>query len=210
MAVLHKLASQLNRKDERPNIDLARELMEENNIEGIQEIVENLANPNKKIKSDCIKVVYEIGRVKPELICDYAEIFIDLLKSPNNRLVWGAMQILSTIAEMSAIVLMKHLDSIQLAIKTGSVITTDKGVITLAKLAAVNEQNHKRIFPFLIEHLKTCRTKEVPQHAETTLIAITDETKDEFLKVLIEREPYMTKPQGRRIHKIFRHLGELT
>lgn len=210
MTVLTKLASQLNRKDERPNIELARELMEANDIEGIQVIVENLANPNKKIKTDCIKVIYEIGRVKPELISDYAEMFIDLLKSTNNRLVWGAMQVLSTIAEISAIALMKHLHTIKLPVKIGSVITADKGILTLAKLATVNEQNRERIIPFLIEHLKTCRTKEVPQHAESTLMAITYETKDEFLKVLAEREPYMTKPQGRRIQKIYRQLEELS
>lgn len=184
--------------------------MEENSIEGAQEIVENLSNPNKKIKSDCIKAAYEIGRVKPELISDYAEIFLDLLKSPNNRLVWGAMQVLSTIAEISAIALMNRLHDIKLAIKIGSVITADKGILTLATLATVNEQNHERIFPFLIEHLKTCRTKEVPQHAESILMAITYETKDEFLKVMAEREPYMTKPQGRRIQKIYRQLAELT
>ena len=208
MTVLTNLASQLNRKDERPNIELARELMETNNIEGIQEIVENLANPSRKIKVDCIKVVYEIGKVKPELISDYAEIFINLLKSPNNRLVWGAMQVLSTIAEISAIALMKHLHTIKLAVKIGSVITTDKGILTLAKLAAVYEQNHKRIFPFLIEHLKTCRTKEIPQHAESTLVAVTTETKDEFLNVLREREPYMTKPQAKRVQRIYRQLLE--
>ncbi|MDN4494780.1 hypothetical protein [Ureibacillus aquaedulcis] len=206
MTVLTKLASRQDRKDERPNIELARELMENNNIAGIQEIIENLASHNRKIKTDCIKVAYEIGRVKPELICDYAEIFINLLKSPNNRLVWGAMQVLSTIAEISAIALMKHLHTIQLAVKTGTVITTDKGILTLAKLATVNDYNCEVIFPFLIEHLKTCRTKEIPQHAESILIAVTNETKSEVLHVLKEREPYMTKPQARRIHKIYRQL----
>jgi len=209
MTVLTKLASQLNRKDERPNIELARELAGANSVEGIQEIVENLVNPNRKLKADCIKVAYEIGRVKPELICDYAEIFIALLKSPNNRLVWGAMQVLSTLAEISAITLMKHLNAIEHAIKTGSVITADKGILTLAKLAAVNEQYQERIVPFLIEHLKSCRTKEIPQHAESILLAITSKTKDEFLKVLEEREQYLTKPQARRVQKIYRTLAEL-
>lgn len=210
MTVLTRLASQLDRKDERPNIELARELMEYNNIAGIQEIIENLASRNKKMKIDCIKVAYEIGRVKPELICDYAEMFIDLLKSPNNRLVWGAMQVLSTIAEISAITLMKHLHTIKQAVKSGTVITTDKGILTLAKLAAVNEYNHKTIFPFLIEHLKTCRTKEIPQHAESILMAVTNETLTEFLNVLKEREPYMTIPQTRRVQNIYSQLVAYT
>ena len=208
MTVVTKLASQLDRRDERPNIELARELVERNDIEGIQEIVENLVSPNKKIKTDCIKVVYEIGRVKPELISDYAEIFIHLLKSSNNRLVWGAMQVLSTIAEISSIVLLKNLPAIKQAIKFGSVITADKGVLTLAKLAAVNQQNQEQIMPFLIAHLNSCRTKEVPQHAESILIAISSDTKEAFLKVLRERETYMAKPQARRVHRIFRQLED--
>jgi len=208
MTVVTKLASQLNRRDERPNIELARELMDQNDVEGIQEIVENLVSPNKNIKSDCIKVAYEIGRVKPELISDYAEIFIHLLKSPNNRLVWGAMQVLSTIAEISSITLMKNLHSIKGAIKYGSVITADKGILTLAKLAAGNQQNQEQIMPFLIAHLKSCRTKEVPQHAESILMAITADTNETFLNVLREREPYMTKPQARRVHRIFRLLED--
>lgn len=208
MTVLTKLASQLDRKDERPNIELARELLESNNIAGIQEIIENLAGRNQKIKSDCVKVAYEIGKVKPELICDYAEIFIDLLKSTNNRLVWGAMQVLSTIAEISAITLMKHLHTIKLAVKAGTVITTDKGILTLAKLATVSDYNRKAIFPFLIEHLKTCRTKEIPQHAESILLAVAnDEMKVQFLNVLKEREPYMTKPQAKRVQKIYSRLA---
>ena len=204
MTVVTKLASQLKRRDERPNIELARELVECNDIEGIQEIVENLVSSNKKIKTDCIKVVYEIGRVKPELISDYAEIFIHFLKSSNNRLGWGAMQVLSTIADISSIALMKNLSTIKRVVKLGSVITSDKGILTLAKLATVNEQNREQIVPFLIEHLKSCRTKEVPQHAESIMMAITDDNREAFLNVLRERVVYMTKPQARRVHKIFR------
>ncbi|HWK23013.1 MAG TPA: hypothetical protein VNS08_08285 [Ureibacillus sp.] len=206
MTVLTKLASQLDRNDEIPNIELAQELVEANDIEGIQEIIENLKNKNKNIQSDCMKVAYEIGRLNPNLISDYAEIFIELLKSSNNRLVWGSMQVLSTIAEVNAASLMGNLHAIKLAIKTGSVITIDKGILTLAKLATVNETNNEQIIPFLIEHLKTCRTKEVPQHAESTLIAITDKMKEEFLNVLMEREPYMTKPQQKRVQKIYKQF----
>ncbi|KGR79414.1 hypothetical protein CD29_06895 [Ureibacillus manganicus DSM 26584] len=205
--MVNRLASQLDRRDEEPNIELAHELASEENKVGIIEIIDNLSNKDKKIRHDCIKVTYEIGQVKPELISDYAIKFVGLLRSRDNRMVWGAMQALATIAHLKADLLMKQLHEIQLAVKNGSVITVDKGIITLAKVAASNKEKNERIFPFLIEHLKKCRTKEVPQHAESTCIAVNDENKEEFLQVLREREPYMTEPQRKRIAKLIKSVG---
>ena len=204
---IKKISSQLDRKDEEPNIELAHELVNENNHEGINEIIQNLSNKDKKIQQDCIKVSYEIGEVKPELIGEYALIFIELLKSRNNRMVWGAMTALSTIAGVSSEIIMVHIEDLFATMKTGSVITVDKGVLTLGKLAAVSKQNNELIFPFLLTHLETCRPKEVPQHSESTIIAVTDDNKETFLNVLKERESDLTPPQLKRIKKIYKVLG---
>lgn len=202
MTVLIHLASSLARKDERPNIQLAHELAQNQDIEGIQEIIENLRNKDKKIKSDCLKVAYEIGRTNPELISDYAQIFIDLLKSADNRMVWGSMQVLSTLAFDSSQTLLKNLPAITTAIKKGSVITVDKGILTLAKLASISHETNEHIFPYLLKHLRTCRTKEVPQHAESILLAVNEQNSVQFLEVITDRVSCMTKPQARRIHRL--------
>ncbi|MFJ8066385.1 hypothetical protein ACIQYS_17435 [Psychrobacillus sp. NPDC096426] len=206
MSVVNLLASQLSRNDEVPNIELARELVNEENHTAIEEIIENLSSKDKKIQYDCIKVAYEIGQVKPELISKYAHTFIKLLKSRNNRLVWGGMTALATIAELASEIIMAHLDTLKSAMKIGSIITTDKGVLTLAKLAAVSKENNDVIFPFLLQHLEDCRTKEIPQHSESTLLAVTYENKEEFLNVLRKREKYLTAPQLKRIKKIYKIL----
>ncbi|MDT8860780.1 hypothetical protein N0O92_11085 [Alkalihalobacillus sp. MEB130] len=205
MSVMNLLASQLGRNDEEPNIELAHKLAKEENHAAIKEIIENLSCKDKKIQHDCIKVAYEIGQVKPELIGMYAMNFIELLKSRNNRLVWGAMMALSTIAEAASETIMAHLDTLKSAMKIGSVITNDKGVLTLAKLAAVSKENNDAIFPFLLNHLENCRTKEIPQHSESTLLAVTDENKEEFLEVLRKRETYLTAPQLKRVKKSIKH-----
>ncbi|MBM7610408.1 hypothetical protein JOD29_003690 [Lysinibacillus composti] len=207
MTVLNKLASQLQSREEQPNIELAHELVNSHNLEGIREVIENLANKDKKIQQDCIKVAYEIGELNPEFICEHAQIFIDLLKSRNNRMVWGAMQALAIIAPLTPDILMENLKTILSAIKVGSVITVDKGILTLAKLAAVNKENNEIIFPYLLEHLKSCRSKEVPQHAESTLIAVTNVNKEPFLIVLRKRESSLTEPQLKRVKRIYRQLG---
>lgn len=206
MLVVNQLASQLNRSDEEPNIELALKLATEENHAGIEEIIKNLSSKDKKIQHDCVKVAYEIGQVKPELISKYALTFIELLKSRNNRLVWGGMTALATITEKASETIMAHLDAIKSAMKIGSVITIDKGVLTLAKLAAVSKENNNAIFPFLLHHLENCRTKEIPQHSESTLFAITDENKEEFLNVIRKRETYLTAPQLKRVKKIYNTL----
>lgn len=193
MSVVYQLASQLGRSDEVPNIELAEEIAKGHNVDAIVEIIENLANKDKKIQNDCIKVAYEIGRINPELISNYAETFISLLKSRNNRLVWGAMQTLSTIAETASESILPYIKTIKRAMEKGSVITVDKGVLTLAKLAAVNKESNQDIFPYLLQHLENCRSKEVPQHAESTLIAVTDENKEQYLHVLQKRAQYLNQ-----------------
>ena len=83
-----------------PNQELARELAARDDQAGIQEIADNLANKNKSVQSDCIKVLYEIGYLKPQLIAQYAEVFLGLLHSKINRMVWGSMIALATIARL--------------------------------------------------------------------------------------------------------------
>ncbi|KPN94469.1 hypothetical protein [Lysinibacillus sp. ZYM-1] len=206
MSVVNLLASQLSRNDEMPNIELAHSLANEENYTGIEEIIKNLTCKDKKIQYDCIKVAYEIGQVKPELISKYVLTFIELLKSRNNRLVWGGMTALATITEEATETIMAHLDILKSAMKVGSVITIDKGVLTLAKLAAVSKENNDVIFPILLHHLENCRPKEIPQHSESTLLAVTDENKEELLNVLRKREKYLTAPQLKRVKKIYKTL----
>ena len=98
MSVINKLASSLNRRDEVPNQALAKEIADDNNKKAVQELIDNLSNKSKDIQSDCIKVLYEIGERKPSLIAGFAKNFIELLDNKNNRLQWGAMTAINTIA----------------------------------------------------------------------------------------------------------------
>lgn len=207
MSVLEKIAYLQNRRDEVPNQELAKELVHERNAEGIKEIAGNLFNKNENIQSDCIKVLYEAGYMEPEMIADYAGDFLRLLRSRNNRLVWGAMMALSTIAGLKADEIYEDLDVILKILKDGSVIAVDNAVKVLAAIAAQKGEYNKQIFPFLLEHLSKCRPKEVGQHAESTFPAVNDENRDEFIKVLEKREDSLTSAQLARIKKLYKLLG---
>jgi len=99
MSILSKLASAQGRKDEEPNKELARELDANNDIDGIREAAENLRNKDKRIQTDCLSVLEQVGLLEPELIEDYVADFIELVFSRDNRLVWAAMINLALIAD---------------------------------------------------------------------------------------------------------------
>ena len=95
MTVINQLASSLNRIDEKPNEELAKQIAGSNDKKAVKELVDNLNNSNKAIQNACIKVLYEIGASKPALLAEYAKELVALLDNTNNRLQWGAMTALA-------------------------------------------------------------------------------------------------------------------
>ena len=206
MSAIDKIACLQGRKDESPNQDLAKELVETNDVEGIREIAENMFSSDKNIQSDCIKVLYEAGYIKPDMIAEYVGDFTKLLRIRNNRLVWGAMLALSTIATIKADEIYENLEIVLRIMKEGSVIAVDNAVKVLAAVAAQNDEYNKKIFPLLLDHLRECRPKEVAQHAESTFQAVNQSNQDDFVRVLRERESVLTSAQLTRIKKLYKKL----
>ncbi len=206
MSVLDKIAFYQNRRDEVPNQQLAKELAQTENKSGIAEIASNLQNKNKNIQSDCLKVLYEIGYLKPELIADWVNDFLDLLKSKNNRMIWGAMIALATIADKKPKEIYAKLDDVTAAVDKGTLITVVWGVKALAKVAAADKNYKQKIFPFLIAQLKKCIPRDVPMHAESILPAVNDQNKQEFLRIIEARKPEMTASQIARLKKAIKSL----
>jgi len=209
MSVIPKLAISLGTKSEVPNQQLAKEIAQSRDAEAIQELVENLANKDGNIASDCLKTLYEIGYIEPQLIADYSDAFLRLLFSRNNRLVWGAMIALGVIAPLVPQKLFAARERIFSAIREGSVITIDNGVKVLARVAAASPEFESELFPFLIDHLKRCRTKDVPQHAESVLVCINHGNKDLFESLLKNRLTEMSPSQSSRIKKLLKQTSGL-
>jgi hypothetical protein len=206
MSVLDKIAFFQNRRDEVPNQQLAKELAQTENIAGIKEIAENLQNKNQNIQNDCLKVLYEIGYLKPDLITDYIQDFLTLLKSKNNRMVWGAMIALATIADKKPNEIYAKIGDVTVAMNKGTLITLVWGTKTLAKVAAADKNYGQKIFPFLISQLKKCLPRDVPIHAESILPAIDSENKQAFLNILESRKIEMNSSQITRLKKVTKNL----
>ena len=206
MSAIDQIATAMGRRDEVPNQELAKSLAESGDTCGIAEIAAGLQRPDKAVQADCIKVLYEIGHLRPDLVSAYASAFLKLLSSKNNRLVWGGMIALSTVAPLAADVIFKRADDIIGVMERGSVITVESGVKTLAMVAAANPRYAEQLFPYLLNHLKTCREKDVPQHAEHVLAAVNTGNKDAYIAVIARRLAAAPAARAGRPRKVI-HLA---
>ena len=204
MSTLGKIAYYQNRRDEVPNQELARELAASKDSAGIQEIADNLWNKNKNVRSDCLKVLYEIGYVDSQLIAGYVGDFLKLLGSKDNRMVWGAMIALATVASIRPQEIWQQVDAVIAAVQHGSLITVVWGVRALATVAAADSAYSAKIFAMLLTQLKTCIPRDVPTHAESMLCAVNQGNKTEFTTALTARQAEMTPSQLARLKKVLK------
>lgn len=209
MSALERISFFQNRRDEVPNQNLARELAQTRDLPGIAEIESNLTNENKNVRSDCLKVLYEIGYLDPALIAPYTEDFLRLLSNRDNRMVWGAMIALGNIVGQCPDEIWSKIDEVLSTVEHGSVITVLWGVRVLAKTAASNPVYSLKIFPFLTQILKTCIPRDVPTHAESMLPAIHRNNLDQFMTVILQRQPELSPAQLSRMKKVLRQIEYL-
>lgn len=211
MNVTELLASSLNRRDEEPNESLAAEIATTKRADWVKELVDNLASKDKNMQSDCIKVLYEIGeRGSAELIAPYASTFCELLKSKNNRLVWGAMTAIDTFTLLAPKEIYDSLSDVMAATDKGSTITIDHAVNILAKLSSI-EKYAGDAFPLLIEQLKKCPFKQLPMYAERSAEFIAPKDLSEFVDLIETRLPEMEKEsQKQRLRKVLKKLSKAT
>ena len=207
-SMLEKLASALGRNDEQPNVALAEELVASASRSDIREIVEGLHHAETAVVNDCIKVLYEIGYRKPALIAEHTDEFAALLGSRNNRLVWGAMTALATIAPVNPDAVYANIDRILKAYEKGSVITIDNSISVLAGLVGSKPDCEKKLLPILLHHLESCRPKEVGQHAERMFVCITLRTGEAFAAVLRKRYGALTAAQKKRLDRLLKKIGQ--
>ena len=202
--MLELLACRLGRNDEAPNIELAEMLCESMDSYAVREIVNGLESDDQAVANDCIKVLYEIGQRKPELIADYAAEFITALSSKNNRIIWGSMKALTYVAPLKPKDVFDRLPEIIASYKKGSVITIDNSISVFAHLCKANSDYQKRVFPILLNHLATCRAKEILQHAERMAVCIDSDNSETFVNALMARINELSEAQHKKIMKLIK------
>ncbi len=124
--------------------------------------------------------------------------------------MWGGMAALATIAPLRGEYLCGHFEAIKSAIESGSVIARDSGVRVVAAIASKSEECRDRASSYLLQHLSTCRSKDVPQHSESALPAVSSANRDEFLAALEARMAELTPRQAKRVEKVMRQAHEIS
>lgn len=202
---INKIAFYRNIRNETPNRDLAKELADTENKEGIKEISGYLYDKNKSVSSDCISVLYTIGYSKPELIQGYLDDFLKLLGSKNNRMVWGSMIALSTIARLKADPVFSKIDLILKTMKTGTLITEVWGIKTLVNLSLTNKEYKNKLLPVLLDYLERCRPIDFATRVETILPVIeTPDEKEIFDKIIEMKTVELSSPQTKKLKTVLK------
>ena len=210
MSILSLLASAQGTNNSRANVELAKHISLTENSLAVKELIDNLFDKNKNIQSDCIKTLCELGYLKPELLTDYQDTFLKLLKSKNNRLVWGGMIALAAITDLRPAETFASLDEIMEAICKGTVITVDNGVKVLAKLNKHNDY-FNTTDPLLAEILWKCPIKQLPQYIEKVLASICSKNKEAYQAIIHKRKPECeNESQLKRLEKALKQIVKQT
>lgn len=207
MTVISRLASALNRRDEVPNQELAIEIAANADGGAVTELIENLSHKSKDVRHDCIKVLYEIGGRAPSLIAAYAGQFAALLDSKDNRMQWGGMTALNTIAHERPDIVFTSIPKLAAVADKGSVITRDNFVAILIKLSGIPAYSGQTL-PLLNEQMLSCPPNQLPMYAENALPVIEAAHKAEFIRTLTSRLGDFEKESKRkRVEKVLKRLG---
>lgn len=198
------LASSLGRNDEEPNIALACAITEHGDAEAVATLIGALGGKLKAVRSDAIKVLYEIGTLRPDLIEPYTATFVQMLASRENRLVWGAMTALDAITDVDPEAIAAVLPALETAAVAGSVITNDRYTSILAKLNSRREYR-EAVFPLLLAQLRSAPVNQLPMYAEVAALSVLPDQVAALVAVLNDRlEDVPQEAKRRRIVMVLR------
>lgn len=196
-SLIDRLATSLGVRSEVPNVELANAISETADEEAFAELIELLQRSAKPIRSDCIKVIYEVAERRPDLVSPYFDELVHELESKDNRIVWGAMTAIDRITSLDPDRTYAALRKLREAADRGSVITRDHFVGVLIKLCGVARFSDEA-FGLLISQLKTCPTNQLPMYAEQSLPAVAAARLEEFIDVLVSRAGEIDRDSGRK------------
>lgn len=203
MTYIQKIAFHQGIRNEVPNQELAKELAESDNAEGVKEISEYLYDKNKSISSDCIKVLYEVGYLKPALIAEYVDTFLDLITSKVNRMVWGGMIAIATISKLKADLLFPKKELILNTIEKGTLITEVWGIKALVGISSAKDEYKNDILPTLFEFLEKCRPIDFATRTETILPIITNSQDLEVIdRIISQKKTELSTAQVKKLKTI--------
>ncbi|HZV68713.1 MAG TPA: hypothetical protein VFG10_04185 [Saprospiraceae bacterium] len=205
-SISEQLASSLGRKNQEPNIALAEKISKTSDKKAVEELITLMNHKTSSLRHDAIKVLYEIGERKSELIIPFSNEFLKLFDQKDNWMKWGAMSALSMISKTNPELIAKHLTVVLDAMDSGSVITRDHGIYILSNVATL-KKHHNDCMDLLLEQIQKAPVNQVPMYAEKTAEVISTPYVKRLEKVLRSRQDVMEIPsKAKRIEKLLKGL----
>jgi len=200
------LASARGERVQTSNIDLASAIVAARDTKAVEELIAILASGKTAQQGDVIKVLYEIGERSATLIAPYLDVFATLLQSKNQRLVWGSMCALDTIAAKNPKALAPHIDAVLRAAKGESVIARDHAVAILASLTTLPHVRD-RATRELLKMVREAPINQLPMYAERAATAIGNTDAHALRSVIESRMPTVEQPaKQKRLQKVLNQL----
>jgi hypothetical protein len=204
--IADQLSSGLGRRDEKPNIELAIKIARTKNEKAVAQLISLLSNSLKAQRHDAIKVLYEVGERRPELIVRHTSLFLKLLRHPDNPMKWGAMSALSAISRVAPAKLAGHLVDIVNAMDEGTVITRDHGVYILCAVAKL-KNHYAGSVALLFEQIEKAPVNQVPMYAEKTAEVLAPHDHQQLIQIIGRRtDVYEIPTKAKRLEKLVRNL----
>lgn len=201
------LAYSLGRSDEAPNMTVAETIAGSKDNSAVSEMIALLAHMKTGIRSNAIKVLYEVGERDASLITPHVLDFILLLVHKDNRMRWGAMSALAVISDVKPALLADHLAKVVAAMDSGTVITRDHGMTILANVAKL-KKHHSDCMALMLEQIEKAPVNQVNQYAEKMAAVISAPYVQPLIRLIDSREDVKEfPPKKKRIEKLILQLS---
>lgn len=205
-SIIDQLASSHGRNDEAVNIMLAENIAKKKDATAVEELIGLTQHTKAPIRSDVIKVLYEIAEREPALLKPHFKAILTLLSHKDNRMKWGAMTTLSALSSFDAGLFTKHITAIVDAMDHGSVITRDHGIVILANVARRPSQSDNCL-ALLFEQLEKAPVNQFPMYAEKTAEVITPSHLQTLIEIIESRQDVMDVPsKKKRLQQLLKKL----
>lgn len=209
MSIQNHLAYSLNRKDQKPNKELASHIATEDDESTVEALVAFInSNPIKRARMDAILTLAYIAEENPNLMVSCLGFFVDKLGDPVNRVAWGSMIALSHLATLRKQEIFDSLPNIIDAMDRGSVVARDHGFKIMVTLYA-DDRFREDVFLLILEQLAKAPSNQLGQYAERLMSVLERKHVNRLIEVLEERkEDVVNESHIKRLHKNLKKLYE--
>ena len=207
MNILDRIPVRSESRDNEEIRDLALEILQDHDEPAIREVFNNLDHEDELIRHDCMRVLIEIGSVKPEMISDGVITLLRLLDDPRLPIVEGAIKVLTTIALLDYAEIYVHRERVIQLIEHGSQHTVYHGIELLSRICGVRPEYENELMPWLTGYLERCLPHELPHLAESILHAANHKNRQAIASILEGRYHQMNVSQKRKADHLIKHLA---